>query len=148
MNKTILWRSAGIGATVAAGMYLFDPDQGRSRRARLADQAGAFFRNSGEKIGAQARYQRGVAQGAMHKMAEPFRPEEEIDDNTLLQKVRSEALGRWPGSKQGIEIDVDSGVVTLRGPVTRDRAEELIHLVEAVDGVKAVTAQLTVSQTT
>ena len=148
MNKAKLWSSAGIGATAAAGMYLFDPDRGRSRRARLTDQVGAFFRNAGEKIGAKARYQRGVAQGAMHKMAEPFRPDEGIDDSTLLQKVRSEALGRWPGPSQGVEIDVDSGIVTLRGPASPGQAEELIHLVEAVDGVEAVTDQMTVSQGT
>ena len=146
MSKTKLWRSVGIGATAAAGMYLFDPDRGRSRRARLAGQAARFFRKAGGRIGAQARYQRGVAQGAMHKMAEPFRPDEEIDDNTLLQKVRSEALGRWRGPKRGVEIDIDSGTVTLRGPVTRERAEELVELVEAVDGVEAVSDEMTVSQ--
>jgi len=146
MSKTRLWRSVGIGATAAAGMYLFDPDRGSSRRAKLADQAAAFFRKSGERIGAQARYQRGVARGAMHKAAEPFRADEDIDDNTLLQKVRSEALGRWPGPKRGVEIDVDAGTVTLRGPVTRERAQQLVQLVAAVDGVEAVSDEMSVSQ--
>jgi len=146
MSKTRLWRSVGIGATAAAGMYLFDPDRGRSRRAKLADQTAAFFRKSGERIGAKARYQRGVAQGAMHKMAEPFQPAEDIDDNTLLQKVRSEALGRWPGPRRGVEVDVEGGTVTLRGPVTREHAQELVQLVAAVDGVEAVSDELTVSQ--
>ena len=146
MSKTRLWRSVGIGATAAAGMYLFDPDRGRSRRAKLADQAAALFRKSGERVGAQVRYQRGVAQGAMHKMAEPFQPEEDIDDHTLLQKVRSEALGRWPGPKRDVEVDVEAGTVTLRGPVTRERAKELVQLVAAVDGVEAVSDEMTVSQ--
>ncbi|MGH8873546.1 MAG: BON domain-containing protein [Acidimicrobiia bacterium] len=145
MKKGTLWRSAGIGATVAVGAYLLDPDLGRTRRARLADQAGAIARTAGDRIRARARYQKGVAQGVMHKVSEPFQPPIEVDDDTLLQKIRSEAVGRWQGPKHDLEIDVDNGVVTLRGTASRDRAEELIHLVESVKGVDAVTDEMSVS---
>lgn len=147
MTKSSFLRSAGIGAALAAGgMYLFDPDRGRSRRARLADQTGAVMRKAGEKMRAQARYQKGVARGVAHKVGEPFRPEVEIDDETLLQKIRSEAVGRWRGPKQAIEIDVRDGRVTLRGETARAQAEELIHLLEAVDGVETVIDQMKVTQ--
>lgn len=139
-------RIVGLGAVVAAGMYLLDPDRGKSRRAKLTDQAGAVTRKAGEKAQAQVRYQRGVVQGIAHDLTETFRPEAEFDDDTLLQKVKSEAIGRWEGPKREIEIQVKEGVVTLRGPASADRATELIHLVEAVPGVASVIDELSVHQ--
>lgn len=147
MTKSKFLFSAGIGAAIAAaGMYLFDPDRGRSRRAKLSDQAGAAIRKTGDRMEAQARYQKGVAQGVAHKVADPFRPDGEFDDSTLLQKIRSEAVGRWQGPTQDLEIDVREGQVTLRGEASRDQAEELVHLIESVDGVKAVVEDIKVIQ--
>ena len=149
MTKTRFWRSAGIGATVAAaGAYLFDPDRGRSRRARLADQTGAALRKAGERIKAQASYQKGVARGLVHDVTKPFQPPVEVDDETLLQKIRSEAVGRWPGSKQDLEIEVIDGAVTVRGQAPPDHADELIRLIESVDGVRAVADAMSISQVT
>lgn len=149
MRRSNFWRSAGIGAAVgAAGVYLFDPDRGRTRRAKLADQTGAMARKAGNRIRAQGRYQRGVAQGVIHKMGEPFRPEVEIDDATLLQKVKSEALGRWQGPKHDVVIDVSNGVVTLRGQASATRADELVDLIQSVEGVHTVTDQISVTQST
>jgi osmotically-inducible protein OsmY len=147
MSKAKFWRSAGIGAAVAAaGAYLLDPDRGRTRRAKLADQAGATMRTVRDRMMAKARYQKGVARGVAHKMTEPFQEPVEVDDETLLQKIRSEAVGRWQGSKRDIEIDVRDGDVTVRGPADPDRAGELIRLVESVDGVRSVSDEMTVTQ--
>lgn len=141
-----LLRIAAIGAAAAAGMYLLDPDRGRSRRAKLADQAEALARKAGDRAQAQARYQRGVVQGIAHDITEPFRPEGDFDDDTLLQKVRSEALGRWKGRKNEIEITITDGVVTLRGPADTERATELIRLVDSVPGVVSVNDEMSVPQ--
>jgi osmotically-inducible protein OsmY len=147
MSKAKFWRSAGIGAAVAAaGAYLFDPDRGRTRRAKLADRGGATLRTVRDRMMAKARYQKGVARGMAHKMTEPFQEPVEVDDQTLLQKIRSEAVGRWQGPTREIEIDVRDGDVTVRGPADRDRAGELIHLIESVDGVRSVSDQMTVTQ--
>ncbi len=139
-------RIAGFGAAIAAAVYLLDPDRGRSRRAKLADQAGAAARKTGEKIEAQARYQKGVIQGMAHDLAEPFRPEPEFDDATLLQKVRSEALGRWQGGKHDVDIAVTDGVVTLKGTTTPDLAADLTTLIESVPGVVSVEDELSIPQ--
>jgi len=147
MSKGKFWRSAGIGATVAAaGAYLFDPDRGRTRRAKLADQSAAAMRTARDKMMAKARYQQGVARGVAHKLTEPFQEPAEIDDETLLQKIRSEAVGRWDGPKRDLEIDVRDGNVTVRGPADRDQAGELIRLVESVDGVRVVSDGMRVTQ--
>ena len=145
MSKFV--RIVGIGAAAAAAMYLLDPDRGRSRRAKLSDQAAALARKAEEKGRAQAEYQKGVVQGLAHDLTEPFRPEREFDDETLRQKVKSEAIGRWDGPKNDVEVDVDKGVVTLKGKV--DDAQdmnELIRLVKGVPGVASINDQLSVPQ--
>jgi osmotically-inducible protein OsmY len=141
-----LLRIAGFGAAVAAAVYLFDPDRGRSRRAKLADQAESAARKAGEKMEAQARYQKGVIQGVAHDLTEPLRSRPDFDDATLTQKVRSEALGRWQGRKADVDISVDAGIVTLRGETTPQLAAELVSLVESVPGVVSVQDQMTVPQ--
>ena len=139
-------RIVGIGAAAAVAMYLLDPDRGRSRRAKLSDQAAALARKAEEKARAQAEYQKGVAKGLAHDLTEPFRPEPDFDDETLRQKVKSEAIGRWEGPKSDVEVDVDSGVVTLKGNVDSENVDQLIRLVKSVPGVASVSDQLSVPQ--
>jgi osmotically-inducible protein OsmY len=133
-----------VAAAAAAAAYLFDPDRGRSRRARLSDQAAARARDVSEAVKAKVEYQKGVAQGVVHEVTEPFRPEKEYDDQTLLHKVRSEALGRWPWS-DSIEIDITDGNVTINGTVetTSDRVR-LLDLIRDVDGIGMVDDRLEV----
>ena len=89
-------------------MCLLDPDRGRTRRAKLSDQASALARKAEEKARAQAEHQKGVVQGLAHDLTEPFRPEPDFDDETLRQKVKSEAIGRWEGPKSDVEVDVEA----------------------------------------
>jgi hyperosmotically inducible periplasmic protein len=139
-------RIVGIGAAAAAAMYLLDPDRGRTRRAKLSDQAAAMARKAEEKARAKAEYQKGVVQGLAHDLTEPFRPEPDFDDETLRQKVKSEAIGRWEGPKSDVEVDVESGVVTLKGNVDSENVDQLIRLVKGVPGVASVSDQLSVPQ--
>jgi hyperosmotically inducible periplasmic protein len=142
MSKFV--RIVGIGAAAAAAMYLLDPDRGRSRRAQLSDQAAALARKAEENARAKAEYQKGVVQGLAHDLTGPFRPEPEFDDATLHQKVKSEAVGRWDGPKNDVEVDVDKGVVTLKGNVDAENVDDLIRLVEGVPGVASINDQLSV----
>ena len=52
----------GVGAG-AALMYLFDPERGRGRRARLSDQAAGRINRLGRAAGAKTRHLRNRAQG-------------------------------------------------------------------------------------
>lgn len=135
----------GIGAAVGALFaYLFDPDRGRSRRARLSDQAAARSRDLTETMRQTAEYQKGVAKGIIHDASEAFRPDNVYDDETLMQKVRSEALGYWDGS-ESIEIDITDGKVELSGSV-RDSAshDQLLSLIRDVEGVGLIDDRLKV----
>ncbi|MBW3666544.1 MAG: BON domain-containing protein [Actinobacteria bacterium] len=130
-----------IGAVAAAvAAYLFDPDRGRSRRARLADQAAAGLRDVKETVKASAEYQQGVVKGAAHDLKEAVTPDDSFSDDTLLQKVRSEAVGRLNGSTADLEIDITDGRVRLSGRLDsaedRDRLLELIGQVEGVSGIE------------
>ena len=142
MDASKLLRTAGIAAAAAFTAYLFDPDLGRTRRARLADQAGARIRSVAARAQARAEYQRGVMRGVKHDVTAHFREDRHFDDDTLRQKVRSEAVGRWDGPAETLEIDVDNGVVTLRGSAPKGAAARLIELTSDVEGVHAVVDEI------
>ena len=144
MSKFV--RIVGVGAAARCCDVSSRPDRGRSRRAKLSDQAAALARKAEEKTRAQAEYQKGVVQGLAHDLTEPFRPEPEFDDDTLRQKVKSEAIGRWDGPKNDVEVDVDNGVVTLKGNIDAQNVDRLIRLVKGVPGVASVNDQLSVPQ--
>lgn len=135
----------GIGAAVGALLaYLFDPDRGRSRRARLSDQAAARSRDLTETMRQTAEYQKGVAKGIIHDASEAFRPDNVYDDETLMQKVRSEALGYWDGS-DSIEIDITDGKVELSGSVPDSAShDQLLSLIRDVEGVGLIDDRLKV----
>ena len=144
MSKFV--RIVGIGAAAAAAMYLLDPERGRSRRAKLSDQAAALARRAETKARAEAEHQKGVVQGLAHDLTEPFRPTPDFDDETLRQKVKSEAIGRWDGPKKDLEVEVDKGVVTLKGNLAAEHMDQLIRLIKGVPGVASVNDQVIVSQ--
>ena len=60
----------GLGAAL---MYLFDPERGRGRRARLSDQLASKANRLGDKAEAKARDLRNRAQGMMHEAGTWFR---------------------------------------------------------------------------
>lgn len=129
-----------LGAVVGAMLgYLLDPDRGRSRRARLADQTAAGARDVTEAVKTGVEYQKGVMKGVVHDLTETMRSEGTFDDETLMQKVRSEAVGRLDGSTARLEIDISNGEVRLSGSLAsaddRDRLLELILQVEGVSGI-------------
>lgn len=127
--------TAAISAALA---YLFDPDRGRSRRARLSDQAAARARDAAESVKAGMEYQKGVVEGVAHEVTESLKPDRTYDDATLLQKIRSEALGYLPFS-DSIEVDVSDGNVRIEGPVDNEEdRKRLIELINAVEGVNMI----------
>ncbi len=136
--KMLLAAAAGAGAA-----YLLDPEKGRTRRARLSDQMAAGARDGMTKTRRQADYQAGVVEGAIHDAVDRVRPEKTSDDATLLQKVRSEALGPSGVPSESLTIIVDDGVVTLRGTAPADGSvTRLVELASEVEGVEEVRNEL------
>lgn len=135
-----------MGGTLAVGAvaaYLLDPDNGKARRARAKDQAAAAVRSLGEQTSAQATYQRNVVEGWIHETKSARRPPREFDDETLVQKVRSEVLGNWTANGHPpVKAEVSDGTVTLTTALSEGPTqEELVRRVRQVEGVKDVSLQ-------
>ena len=119
--------------------YFFDAQQGKRRRRQAADRTAAFFRararetaRAGRGVAAEAY---GVSQKVQHLKEEP----KDFDDATLADKVRSEALRRTEISAEGVSVNVQDGVVQLRGEVERpELIDELVDRVRSVQGVRDV----------
>lgn len=129
-----LMKMALAAAGGAATAYLYDPVRGRRRRAELRDRSRAMVRKEMRAVERQAHYERGRAEGIAHRLrgGAPSVPE---DDMTLLDKIRSEVLGRLVAGPH-ITIDACDGVVTLRGQIAdRDRALDVEQQVREVPGV-------------
>src|ERR687892_379068 len=95
--------------------YLFDPRQGKGRRRVLR---------------------------ARGLVATPARA---VDDGTVVQRIRSEALRDVGVSTSDVDVDVRDGVAVLRGAVaTRSLADDLVARVRGVPGVHDVESALDV----
>lgn len=130
--KPMLWASAG-----AVAAYLCDPERGRSRRVALKDQAAARVRDARRQLDTKVSYVRTTAEGKVEKLrhAEHGQPP---NDAALVDKVRSEVLGREPFGGQDILVDACDGVVTLRGELYQSLARKLEKAVRGVSGVTDV----------
>ncbi|MGH8775464.1 MAG: BON domain-containing protein [Jiangellaceae bacterium] len=127
--------AAVVGSAIA---YVLDPDRGRARRARLADQMRATLRRDARLLERRAHYERGRVEGLVHKTTNRHhRPPE--NDQVLLDKVRSEVFGRMPEVAHHISVDAAKGVVTLRGQLAEhDSITRLETAVGRVGGVEDV----------
>lgn len=129
----LLALGAALGALIA---YFFDPQNGRRRRQQAIDQSAAVARRRAARAGrgvASEAY--GVAKKVQHLREEP----KEFDDATLANKVRSEALRGEDVPLGEINVNVQDGVVQLRGEVDRSELiNELVDRVRKVQGVRDV----------
>jgi osmotically-inducible protein OsmY len=129
-------RFIGLGAALA---YFFDPQQGARRRNTTRDRVLAFFRRrgrgaarAGRAVAAEAY---GVKQKATHLLEEP----KTFDDQTLKAKIESEVFRPADAPKGEVNVNVERGVVYLRGQLDDASViEELEQRVRAVQGVDHV----------
>jgi BON domain len=118
-SRTDAGAKKAIGAAGAAGLaagYFLDPDSGKRRRHIARDRALALIRKEAER---------------------PNKPAP--NDQALAERVRSEIFQPADGPKESVNINVENGVVYLRGEVERpDQIRELVKQAESVDGVAGV----------
>ena len=131
---------AALGALLA---YFLDPQSGRRRRHTTRDRTLALFRRSGrsaQRAGrAAAAEAHGVAQQVKHREEEP----NEYDDATLASKVQTEIFRPAEVPKGQIDVNVQQGVVQLRGEVPRpELIEELVEKTRRIQGVRDVESLL------
>jgi osmotically-inducible protein OsmY len=144
------------GAAAAAVTYLFDPQMGKTRRAKLRDQLGARAREAREEAERKQRHAGNLAQGAVSTLrsrADEIRERASqatggatgvataplVDDTVIEERVRAEALGRPDVPKDRIVVNVEDGVVVLRGELdSRGQIDEVLERVGAVRGVMGI----------
>jgi osmotically-inducible protein OsmY len=126
----------GLGAAAA---YFFDPSLGRSRRTQARDRMGALVRTAGRKGERVARRTGAEGYGMWQRATHPRPEDREPDDRKLADRVRSELLGRGDIPKGHVVVDVENGVVVLRGQVEQpDQVGEIEAATRSISGVGEV----------
>lgn len=124
---------AAAGAVAA---FLLDPVRGRARRAQLVDRAGAIARDAGESLEHGARQISATVEGKAAALRASGGGEPMPNDASLAMKVETE-LFRDPDIPKGnININVEQGIVVLRGEVAdAAMSERLEKAARAIPGV-------------
>lgn len=131
------------GMVIGAGlMYLLDPDRGRRRRAMVRDQMVSTWNDLDDVVDTAARDLKNRARGVVAETRSRF-SDGEVDDQVLKARVKSE-IGRVVSHPHAIEVNAESGCVTLKGPVLADEEKALISTVKGVRGVDGVINHLEV----
>jgi osmotically-inducible protein OsmY len=137
MSRIItLFLGAAIGAAAA---HFLDRESGARRRNVLRDQALAKARKGKQEAVRQAEHVAGKAKGAAVEAVPSMPGREEPDDVTLAHKVETEIFRDAAAPKGDVSVDVQKGVVNLRGTVDDEQwIARLAEQAEQVDGVKGV----------
>lgn len=136
---------AGAGTLVVAGLaggagaalaYLLDPERGRARRAVARDRLGAFLRRGVRQAERAGRTASAQAHGLTQKVGHLREATPILDDASLAEKISSE-LFRDPSIPKGdINLNVERGVVVLRGQIeTQEQIQEIEARVRRISGV-------------
>ena len=106
---------AAAGGAVAA--FFLDPARGHGRRTRLVDQGGATLRRAARQSAHTLRRARASVSGSLAAAIHRDGGDPLLDDASLAAKVETE-LFRDPSVPKGaINVNVERGIVVLRGEV-------------------------------
>jgi gas vesicle protein len=137
METGTLLSGMAIGAAAALAL---DPSRGARRRALMRDKAIRASRVTGEVLDTTMHDLANRTQGiAAESRGWIF--ERRVDDRRLLERVRAK-LGRVCSHPHAIDVEVQDGQVTLRGPVLSEEVEDLLSTAAAVRGVGSVINEL------
>jgi hypothetical protein len=125
-----------IGALLA---YFFDPQSGTRRRNVAFDRTAALFRTGGRQAARAGRGVAAEAYGVSQKVQHLREEPKDYDDATLADKIRSEVFRDPDVPKGKLNVNVQNGVVQLRGEIPRpELIEELVAQTRKVQGVRDV----------
>jgi hypothetical protein len=146
-RHSIGWSLVRVGAGAAAGtvvMFVFDPNQGKRRRAYMRDRTAAFTRQSSRRLARTSRrtWARiyGWEQRALHL---PHRPEPPADDQMVTDRILSQAFRGLDVPTGRINVNVEEGIAVLHGALERqDQIRDIESAVKKVAGVRKVESYL------
>ena len=134
---------AGAGAA-----FFLDPEAGRRRRHIARDRSLKALRRlqrlAVKKVKLVGGHTRGlVAIGRRAATSQAVA----VDDETVAQRIRSDALRDVGLSTKDVDVRVEDGFATLRGSVNSiDDVDRLVTRVRKVSGVREVSAALRVAE--
>ena len=142
-------RRGGRSRPEVPGVVLFGAGAGagwlaaqlnRRRRHMARDRVAAAARSRAHTLDRKAQYAAGVAKGVAYEATGRIRRAgREYDDVTLARKVETELFRPADAPKGKVDVNVQDGVVELRGEVEREEQLEALAAAAArVEGVKGV----------
>lgn len=144
MTKEASAKGHWLGAAAvlgAAGMFLFDPDKGRRRRALARDWSRHAALNAARAASTAARDIAHRMQGIEAETLRPLRCGDTPDDLQLIERVRA-TLGRAVSNPHAIQVGASRGLVVLSGPVLAAEAAPLLDAARGVPGVTRLDNEL------
>jgi len=141
-RPALMATAAAVGGMAVGAMleFFLDPRGGRRRRHLVRDKATSRVRRGERRAFARARRTRSYALGLARRARNGRRTAREpLDDVSLAQKVASEAYRRAGVKHDTLSINVENGVVFLRGVLDQPAdIERLEAEARRVDGVRDV----------
>ncbi len=132
------WVVAGTLGTSLA--LLFDGERGVRRREMLKSRGRGLYQMARQRMNQQTRIASDrVFSDAKERLA-MYRPDNpNPDDNTLRDRIESEALNHHSAPKGEYNLNVEHGIAVLRGQLdSEENIQLLIELVAAVPDVQGV----------
>ena len=135
-----------VGAALgAAAAWFLDPNDGTRRRNVTRDKALKYVRKGSDQAAQKAAYAtetiKGKAAAVTPSDREPAA--ERLNDPALQAKVESEIFRSEDAPKDRVTVNVEDGVVSLRGELDDPSAIESLRAAAAkVDGVRGVESLL------
>jgi osmotically-inducible protein OsmY len=131
---------AAAGAAGLAGAFFLDPESGKRRRHMARDRALSLIRQGAQTTRRQAEYRKGQVEGKFEAAKSQVSPEKPAaNDQDLADRVKSEIFQPADAPKGSVNVNVERGVVYLRGEVKdQDQIKKLVEHASSVDGVAGV----------
>jgi len=127
----------GVGA-----MYFLDPRDGARRRSVFRDKFLSAFGRMATNLEKQGRNIWNHASGMVHE-ARSSLSREEVDDNTLSERIRA-TIGRYVDNAGAINVQCVQGRATLRGPIQASQVNRLLKGIRGIRGLSGIDNQLEV----
>jgi hyperosmotically inducible periplasmic protein len=123
--------------------FFLDPQQGRRRRHQARDRVLSVGRRGAHRAERRAMRSARGTRGRFARLLHRNGGEPELDDTSLADKVRSEALRDHEVPKGQVNVNVEHGTVVLRGQLaSQEQIDHLIREAERVRGVRGVKSLL------
>jgi osmotically-inducible protein OsmY len=121
-------------------MYYADPQNGRRRRHVTRDKALSLAHHGAKRGRRLVHHVSSDARGYVERSRHAHGETEQLDDQTLVDKVESIVFRDRAVPKGQINVNAENGVVFLRGEVASPELVEALETrVRKVQGVRDVT---------